>query len=87
MEIFLLRRKKDTMLDGKRLIELPDRNVELVRLTFSDEEREIYKMVRSVAIAIFAYLSSHHNSPGGKQVASYFQPLLESRNRSEVGVG
>ncbi len=41
----LLRRKKDSMLDGKRLIELPAKNVELVKLIFTEEEREVYKMV------------------------------------------
>jgi hypothetical protein len=40
----LLRRKKDSMLDGKRLIELPDKTVALVKLEFSEEERAIYKM-------------------------------------------
>lgn len=43
---FLLRRMKNSMLDGKRLIELPDKTVSLIRLEFSEEEREIYKMVR-----------------------------------------
>jgi hypothetical protein len=33
------------MLDGKRLIELPDKEVSLVKLEFSQEERDIYKMV------------------------------------------
>lgn len=32
------------MLDGKRLIELPDKNVELVKLEFTADEREIYRM-------------------------------------------
>lgn len=42
---FLLRRMKDSLLDGKRLIELPDKTVSLVKLEFSAEEREIYTMV------------------------------------------
>jgi SNF2 family DNA or RNA helicase len=42
---FLLRRMKNSMLDGKRLIELPDKTVSLVKLEFSEEEREIYRMV------------------------------------------
>ena len=33
------------MLDGKRLIELPDKEVSLVKLQFTLEERDIYKMV------------------------------------------
>jgi SNF2 family DNA or RNA helicase len=36
---------KNSMLDGKRLIELPDKTISLVKLEFSEEEREIYKMV------------------------------------------
>ncbi|KAF9256614.1 hypothetical protein L218DRAFT_881400, partial [Marasmius fiardii PR-910] len=52
-DTFLLRRKKDTMLDGKRLIELPSRNVHLNKLTFSEEEREIYDMVERKSQATF----------------------------------
>ncbi|KAJ7148304.1 SNF2 family N-terminal domain-containing protein [Mycena filopes] len=39
---FLIRRMKTTELDGKRLIELPKKTVELVSLEFSKEERDIY---------------------------------------------
>lgn len=46
MVLFLLRRKKDSKLDGKNLIELPEKKIELIRLEFSEEEREIYNMVR-----------------------------------------
>lgn len=42
---FLLRRMKNSLLDGKRLIELPDKTISLVKLEFSAEEREIYTMV------------------------------------------
>ncbi|TFY75227.1 hypothetical protein EWM64_g8785 [Hericium alpestre] len=49
----LLRRKKDSMLDGKRLVELPPKSVELVRLEFTAEEREIYSMVEAQSQAIF----------------------------------
>jgi hypothetical protein len=42
---FLLRRMKDSKLDGKRLIELPEKNVGMIRLEFSPEERDIYRMV------------------------------------------
>ncbi len=45
MTMFLLRRKKDSQLDGKNLIELPSKEVVLLRLEFSEEEREIYSMV------------------------------------------
>ncbi|KAL0578872.1 hypothetical protein V5O48_003105, partial [Marasmius crinis-equi] len=52
-DAFLLRRKKDTMLDGKRLIELPARNVHLNKLEFTEEEREIYEMVERKSQSIF----------------------------------
>lgn len=41
----LLRRNKDTVLDGKKLITLPSKTVELVRLEFCPEEREVYTAV------------------------------------------
>lgn len=41
----LLRRNKDTVLDGKKLITLPPKTVELVQLEFCAEEREIYTAV------------------------------------------
>ena len=47
---FLLRRTKDSLLDGKRLIELPEKTISLVKLEFSDEESEIYKMVVSCVL-------------------------------------
>ncbi|KAF9465092.1 SNF2 family N-terminal domain-containing protein [Collybia nuda] len=50
---FLLRRMKDSLLDGKRLIELPDKTISLVRLEFSTEEREIYTTVESRTQAKF----------------------------------
>jgi SNF2 family DNA or RNA helicase len=43
--LFLMRRMKTTLLDGKRLIELPEKTVELVSLQFSQEERDIYNQV------------------------------------------
>ncbi|KAI0790352.1 SNF2 family N-terminal domain-containing protein [Abortiporus biennis] len=45
--VTLIRRKKDSMLDGKRLIELPHKQVDLVKLQFSPEEADIYKMVET----------------------------------------
>jgi hypothetical protein len=38
---------KDSELDGKRLIELPKKTIELVQLEFSKEERDIYAAVGS----------------------------------------
>ncbi|RDB16047.1 putative ATP-dependent helicase C23E6.02 [Hypsizygus marmoreus] len=50
---FLLRRMKDSMLDGKRLIELPDKTVSLIKLEFSEEEREVYQMMEARTQANF----------------------------------
>ena len=34
------------MLDGKKLIELPEKKIDITALHFSQEEADIYKMVR-----------------------------------------
>ncbi|KZO98477.1 hypothetical protein CALVIDRAFT_24180 [Calocera viscosa TUFC12733] len=49
----LLRRNKNSMLDGKRLIELPEKKVDTVVLDFCEEERAIYSMVEKKAQAVF----------------------------------
>lgn len=54
--LIMLRRKKDSVLDGKRLVELPEKHVEMEKLDFSPEEREIYQMVGSS----FAYMPRAH---------------------------
>ncbi|GAA5877102.1 hypothetical protein JCM16303_006167 [Sporobolomyces ruberrimus] len=45
----MLRRKKDSKLDGKELISLPNKTIELFALEFSEEEREIYDAVEKKA--------------------------------------
>ncbi|CAA7263247.1 unnamed protein product [Cyclocybe aegerita] len=47
MNTFLLRRKKDSKLDGKPLIELPEKDIRLAKLEFSQEERAIYNMLET----------------------------------------
>lgn len=49
----LLRRKKDSKLDGKRLVELPEKTVELLKLEFTKDERDIYQMVETKSQQIF----------------------------------
>ncbi|KAI5120898.1 hypothetical protein M0805_002998 [Coniferiporia weirii] len=49
----LLRRKKDTLLDGKRLVELPPKDVQLHKLEFTPDEREIYNMVETRSQQVF----------------------------------
>ncbi|KAG5653742.1 hypothetical protein H0H81_010999, partial [Sphagnurus paluster] len=53
LSTFLLRRMKDSKLDGRNLIELPNKTVSLIRLHFTQEEREIYTMVETNAQANF----------------------------------
>ncbi|KAG6905532.1 hypothetical protein DXG01_002192 [Tephrocybe rancida] len=68
---FLLRRMKTTMMDGKRLIELPEKTVSLVKLQFSEEERDIYRMVEAGAQANFnRYLKA------GTVLKNYTQVLV-----------
>ncbi|KAF8067663.1 SNF2 family N-terminal domain-containing protein [Lyophyllum atratum] len=68
---FLLRRMKDSKLDGKRLIELPEKTVSLVKLQFSDEERAVYEMVEAGAQANFnRYLKA------GTVLKNYSQVLV-----------
>ncbi|KAI0035171.1 SNF2 family N-terminal domain-containing protein [Vararia minispora EC-137] len=50
---FQYRRKKDSMLNGKLLIELPPRDVKIIKLEFTEQEREIYKMIETQSQAIF----------------------------------
>ncbi|KAJ7190933.1 SNF2 superfamily protein [Mycena pura] len=51
--LFVLRRTKTSKLDGKRLIELPEKTVELVSLQFGQEERDIYTQVETAQQAKF----------------------------------
>ncbi|KAI0313327.1 SNF2 family N-terminal domain-containing protein [Amylostereum chailletii] len=48
-----LRRKKDSLLDGKALIDLPKMEIRVTRLEFSEEERTIYTMVETQSQAKF----------------------------------
>ncbi|BGP44657.1 hypothetical protein JCM10450v2_000471 [Rhodotorula kratochvilovae] len=49
----MLRRKKDSKLDGKELISLPEKHIDMHELEFSTEERKIYEMVEQRAQAKF----------------------------------
>lgn len=43
----LYRRKKDSTIDGKPILQLPERTVELQELEFTEEERSIYTAVET----------------------------------------
>jgi hypothetical protein len=45
----LLRRTKDSTLEGKPILSLPRKDIELVKLQFSEEEREVGSFCRHCA--------------------------------------
>ncbi|KAI5118940.1 hypothetical protein M0805_006286 [Coniferiporia weirii] len=47
LKVIMLRRKKDTELNGKPLIELPERIVNIVPCLFDADEREFYESIES----------------------------------------
>ena len=49
----LLRRNKETTLDGQKLIELPAKTTKFEDLDFGEEEREIYEFVQQKSAAVF----------------------------------
>ena len=53
MSTFLLRRQKNTKLDGESIIKLPEKDIKLIKLEFSKEERDVYNMVEARNQAIF----------------------------------
>ncbi|KZT22942.1 hypothetical protein NEOLEDRAFT_1157534 [Neolentinus lepideus HHB14362 ss-1] len=57
----MLRRKKDTLLNGKPLLELPARNVEVVACNFDAEEREFYNAVEEKVRSSFEKLAQAGN--------------------------
>jgi hypothetical protein len=52
----LIHRKKDSVLDGKKLIELPSKDVILRKLTFTQDEQDIYDMVRVLHASFSSFL-------------------------------
>ncbi|KDQ30133.1 hypothetical protein PLEOSDRAFT_1101144 [Pleurotus ostreatus PC15] len=66
----MIRRTKSSEPDGKRLIALPPKEVELVKLECSQEEREIYKMVEAKTQATF-----NHYLRAGTVLKNYHQKM------------
>jgi hypothetical protein len=46
MSTYQIRRTKESMLDGKKLVDLPEKKINMTALEFTKEEADIYKMVR-----------------------------------------
>ncbi|KAJ7038866.1 SNF2 family N-terminal domain-containing protein [Mycena alexandri] len=77
LDVFLLRRLKSTVMDGKPLLQLLEKKVIIERLEFSDEERQIYD-----ALQFSAQKSFHHllrNALVYKKITKVLTLLLRLR--------
>lgn len=45
----MLRRTKDSTLNGKKILQLPPRTIEMVEMEFTEEERAIYAQIEADA--------------------------------------
>ncbi|KAG1047584.1 hypothetical protein G6F43_009972 [Rhizopus delemar] len=54
MKAISLRRSKKAMIDGKPILDLPERNIHMTHIDFSEDEREHYHLVNSRAQARFS---------------------------------
>jgi len=74
----LIRRKKDSVLDGKKLIELPPKDVVLRKLTFSDDERDIYNAARTLPSSWWR----NHPERGIPQIEKQSQAIINKYLRA-----
>ncbi|KAJ7161127.1 SNF2 family N-terminal domain-containing protein [Mycena filopes] len=77
LDVFLLRRLKSTVVDGKPLLQLPEKKVIIVKLDFSRDEREIYNALQFRAQNRFHQLLS--NDTVYKKITQVFTLLLRLR--------
>ncbi|KAG1244291.1 hypothetical protein G6F68_015506 [Rhizopus microsporus] len=54
MKAISLRRSKKAVIDGKPILDLPERNIHMTHIDFSEDEREHYHLVNSRAQARFS---------------------------------
>ena len=73
----MLRRRKDQYLNGKVLIELPKRTVEIVTCDFDDAEREFYVSLEMKMVSVIEKLMK--NNKGGSNYMSVLLLLLRLR--------
>jgi hypothetical protein len=45
----MLRRTKDSTLNGKKILQLPPKTIDMVEMDFTDEERAIYAQIEADA--------------------------------------
>lgn len=57
LRMHLFRRKKDSTIDGKPILQLPERTIELQLLEFTEDERSIYSAVETQSQIQFSKLS------------------------------
>lgn len=72
----MLRRKKDTIIDGKPLIELPPRELEIITCTFSAKEQQFYN---DLAAKMDKTLDALMQTEGSKSYISVLLLLLRLR--------
>ncbi|KAI0743255.1 SNF2 family N-terminal domain-containing protein [Irpex lacteus] len=71
LQPIILRRTKDSQLEGKPILELPPKHVEIVRLEFSPDERELYEHIqRRAQIQLNRYIRN------GSVVKNHSQVLV-----------
>ncbi|KAJ2936849.1 hypothetical protein H1R20_g266, partial [Candolleomyces eurysporus] len=71
MSTYQIRRTKDSKLDGKKLVDLPEKKIGMTALEFTKEEADIYKMVEARSQATFnRYLRA------GTVLKNYHQVLV-----------
>lgn len=73
----MLRRRKDQHLNGKALIELPKRTVEIVTCEFDEGEREFYVSLETKMESVIEKLMK--NNKGGSNYMSVLLLLLRLR--------
>ena len=71
LKAIMLRRKKDTEVNGKRLVVLPPRHVDVINCTFDDDERQFYE---SISAKVEEQLSKYRES--GDLARSYTSVLV-----------
>ena len=67
----MLRRKKDSVINGKALITLPPRQVEIISCTFDADEREFYE---SISAKVEATLETYRRA--GDMAKNYTSVLI-----------
>lgn len=76
----MLRRTKDQTIDGKPLIQLPDKTVTIVECEFDDEEKEFYEMVeKKMNKNLDAMMKTMDAAGKNKNVVSMLILLLRMR--------